>query len=366
MTVTALGAALTRRATQTTLHIAGIDLGNRTSILVDGASATQIPSIISRSGDLARLQAVRAGGGGAGALDPGEYVVQHAGITYYVGALALAQDPTGATSGSADASRYYNGHTLVLLMALVGAAYGGDVRLRLVTGVPPALVTDQPDIKTKIAEAFIGTHYFTFTSSAGTREIAMTVENIVTLMESVAAGAAFGVPGKPCGVLDIGWHTTDLARLDRNGKVVAAHSLASAGMERVGAVLSAQFKRQYGRALAADEIAATFDNYVRGEPTTIYHRGERVVTTEDVRNAIAAVAPVVNGFLATHWGSADGTVAADVACVLAIGGGALFFDQLTIDTDVKRFAAPQEMNARAYAAFAQRVDQAGKWPQRGI
>lgn len=362
-TATTLARHISRREQTALRHIVGVDLGNRTSLLVDGQQATQIPSLISRNGNLAALLSARAGAGATGNLEAGEYVVEHGGITYYAGALALSQDATGATSGSADVSRYYNGTTLISLMALVGATYPGDVRLKVVTGVPPALLDDQPTIKRQISEHLIGNHHFTFHSSAGSRDVLMNVERVLVLAEGAAALAVYGTPNEPCGVLDIGWHTADVAWFDRHSKIVKdkSGSLPGAGMERVGEVLSQSFRRRSGRALQADEIAYILDEYVAGRTATIYHRGKHEITPGDVQEAIRVVTPAIANFLMLKWGGKDGSVAADAAVVLLIGGGPLFFEP-KIDTLVKRFDQPQEQNARAYAAFAGRVEQLGKWP----
>src|SRR6266516_6095073 len=133
-TTLVLGKQLKRRQQEATLHLAGLDPGNNTTILVDETSTVQFSSYIG-SGNLADLLASRGGSGGEGTLQPGEYVLETGGATYYVGDLALRQSKD-ATTARSDPGRYVNGHTLRLLMAAVGAHYADDVRLRLVTGVP--------------------------------------------------------------------------------------------------------------------------------------------------------------------------------------------------------------------------------------
>ncbi|HNP74522.1 MAG TPA: ParM/StbA family protein [Kouleothrix sp.] len=365
-TATPLAQQLRARERTAPLHLVGLDAGNATALLADGAQIIQIPSYIG-SGSLADLLATRGGAGGAAALLPGEVAIEHAGQLFFVGDLALSQS-RDASSARADTARYANGHTLRLLMALVGIAYGGDVRLRIVTGVPPAVMKAQPQIGTQIAESLLGTHYYVFHDLHGRHEIALTIETVAVVMECVATLAALGEPGKPIGVLDIGGHTVDISWFDARGRVVDSRtdSLLGAGVDRVGEILSQQFRSQYGRALRPDEIQQLFQAYLAGEATTIYHRGPRVISADQVHRAIGTVAATINTFLGQRWGGGDGGVAADGAYVLLVGGGARFFPPfIQLDAPVRQSPRPEQDNAQSYAQFAQRIQQRGTWPQPG-
>jgi hypothetical protein len=362
-----LGKQLKRRQQEATLHLAGLDPGNNTTILVDEAGAVQFASYVG-SGNLADLLASRGGSGGEDTLKPGEYVIETGGATYYVGDLALRQSKD-ATTARGDTGRYANGHTLKLLMAAVGARYAGDVRLRLVTGVPAKLFKEQPDLRDRITQALIGEHFFIFHDQRGRHEVMLMVEHVVVQMEGVVALAALGERGKPVGVVDIGGGSTDIGWFDADGRVVD-HRVASLpkGVERVCEVLSQQFRHKHGRELTSQERDAILANYLAGQDTTVYHRGPQVISLRQVRQAIATVRTEIISFLAQHWSiGEDGSVGADGAYVVLIGGGAYYFPDLAIDTELKRPAAPEQANAQAYAALAQRLEARGKWPplQRG-
>lgn len=365
-TATPLAQQLRVRERAAPLRLAGLDAGNATALLADGPQIAQIPSYIG-SGNLDDLLATRGGAGGASALLAGEYAIEHAGQVLFVGELALSQSRDASTA-RADTARYANGHALRLLMALVGIVYGSDVRLKLVTGVPPAVMKAQPQIGSQIAASLVGTHYYTFHDARGARAIALTIEAVAVVMECVATLAALGEAGKPIGVLDIGGHTVDISWFDARGRVVDARtdSLLGAGVDRVGELLSQEFRAQYGRALQPDEIQQVLHAYLADETATIYHRGARTISVDVVRRAVGAVARQINAFLGQRWGTGDGGVAADGAYVLLVGGGARFFPPfLQLDAPLRQSDTPEQDNARSYAQFAARIEQRGTWPQQG-
>jgi hypothetical protein len=89
-----------------------------------------------------------------------------------------------------------------------------------------------------------------------------------------------------------------------------------------------------------------------------------VIALQQVQRTIAIVRGEISSFLAQHWATgADGSVGADGAYVVLIGGGAYYFPDLALDTAVKQPPHPEQANARAYAALAQRLEARGKWPQ---
>lgn len=366
MTVLEMRAATHATEQAIPTRLVGGDFGNATALLVDGGTVVQIPSFIG-SGSLDDLLSSRGGAGNAGSLQAGEYVIEQNGQTWFVGDLALSQT-RNASSARADTARYANGHTLKLLMVLAGAMYRElTVRLKVVTGVPPVVMKEQPGIKAAISSSLLGTHSYIFHDAHGTRSMTLIVEAVAVVMEGVAALATLGESGAPIGLIDIGGYTVDITWFDAQGRVVDSRtqSLTGAGVERIGEIVSAQFRQAHGRLLRAEEIHAILAAFLRGEEATVYHRGAHVVGYAQVGQAIGAVAREINTFLAQHWSlGSDGSVGADGKYVQIIGGGARFLaDLLHVDTERHVPDDPEQINAHSYALFARRIEARGRWPQ---
>lgn len=348
--------------------LVGADLGNATAIAVgpDGKHL-RIPSYLG-IGDLDSLLSARGGSGDVPRLDAGEYVLQLRGVAYYVGNLALEQLGE-ATTGRGDMARYTTGHTLRLLLTLLGTAYGPTAKVRLVTGVPPSVADEQPQIRQQIRQHLVGTHTYRLLSHTGSVDAMMEIEKVAVMSEAQAVYGLYGAPGEPFGILDIGGHTTDIAWFDRSGRIVGerTRSVANVGVSRIGALLSEWFRREYGRRLSEAEQQLALAQYREGEPVVIFHHG-RVVVERGVMAAFGQeVARQINSFLARHWTmGASREVASDAVRVVVIGGGPHYIDvrrDLQIDTEQIVPDAPELANALAYAAAARRIDETQKWPK---
>lgn len=361
--VVSVGRVLRQRSQVAPLHVAGGDFGNETAVLVDGARMLQIPSYMA-VGNLHDLLTSRAGAGGEGTLGPGEYALAYDGLTWFVGQLALEQCDD-ATAERANSGRYTGGHTLRLLMALVGALYDGDVRLRLVTGVPPALMKDQAQIGQDIAESLCGTHSFTIHDHRGSRDVLLVIEHVVTMMEGVATMMTYATPGRPIGLIDIGGYSVDTAFLGADGKILDSRtqSLVGSGVSRLGELISEHVRSQYGRTLRPRERDAVLASYRAGATATIYQRGAQAISYATMRQMCSNIAGRQMAFLAQYWADGDATrVGADAERVIVIGGGAFYFPpHLQIATAVVVPDAPFAANAQAYAAFARRIEARGTW-----
>lgn len=344
--------------------IGGADLGNSTSLYKTGETVVQIPSFVG-VGNLDDLLNARLGSGGNGALKSGEYAVEHGGICYFVGQLAVDQLADASTQRG-DYNRYANGHTLLLLMALVAAAHPGldSVKVRLVTGLPIKLFKERPSLKNEVRTALEGTHFYTFHDVRGSRSIALEIEAVGVVMEGLAAAKAFGEKGKPMLVVDIGGGSFDIAFINTDGEVVEMRSgsLMDNGSERVGEMMSAEFRRQYGRALTPNEIETALRNYLQHKETTIYESGERVITVANVQRAIDTVAAAGDSFLSRKLGPRPGS---DAAMAFVIGGAARYIKP-KLHCVVHSPEAPERTNVEAYAAFAERAEANGAWPKKAV
>lgn len=353
---------INRQIADAQTFIAGADLGNCTSLYKTGNIVVQLPSYVG-IGNLDDLLSTRLGSGSAGGLKAGEYAVECGGATFFVGDLAIVQ-ATGATTQRGDSNRYANGHTLILLMALVGVAHPAltSVRLRLVTGLPIKTFRDRPALKADVRHTLEGVHFFTFHDANGSRSMCLEVEAVGVVMEGLGAARAFGATGKPMVVVDIGGDSFDVAFIDAHGEVIdiRSGSLMHNGSERIGELLSSGFHRQFGRDLTPPEVEATLRNYLSGWDTTIYEAGECSIEVSAVQRAIDTVTAAGNSFLSQKLGPRPGS---DAAEALVIGGAARYIKP-ALSCPVTIPAAPERTNVEAYVVFAQRAEANNAWPKK--
>jgi hypothetical protein len=197
------------------MDVAGFDPGTSVATLVtdtwgDGQAPRGVFSLPSSvgSGSLQRVLNGRRGAG-HGALEAHEHALEVEGVGYFVGQLAQAESDD-ATNQRGDNRRYYNGHTLRLLLALCGAAFREQLTatLRVVTGVPVAVYQETPDIEQCIAHSLLGAHRYRHNGQGRT----LVVEAVRVMQEGAAAALTLGKIGaKSIGILDTGGRTTDIA-----------------------------------------------------------------------------------------------------------------------------------------------------------
>lgn len=346
--------------------IIGFDAGNSEATLTTqvsgkGTSLT-IPSYLG-SGNLSELLRVR-GGAGAEALDSGEYVLEYGGRSSFVGQLALEQ-ARDSSSARGDVARYWNGHTLRLLLALCGGCLKpATMAVAVVTGLPVA-VWSKETVK-KVQQSLVGTHKFTLNGRART----LVVESVMVMMEGAGALAAHGAAGDvPQAVIDVGGRTTDLFWAQGMKPDVSRCAGLPIGIEQAGDQLCADFVRMHDRELRRTELRGVFRAHAgSGTTPAIFASGKPVLLNGEVGAAIDAVADAVASFVATTWRSSErGSVAGEAARVLLIGGGAHYLaDQLRAlipHLEVPR--NPELANAQGYLAVGLQIPESGWARLRG-
>lgn len=346
--------------------VVGLDAGNSEATLTTAGSskgtAATIPSYIG-TGTLGELERIRGGMGADRTLQPGEYTLEIDGRSYFVGNLALEQtDDAGSARG--DVSRYWNGHTLRLLLTLAGALLKNESAVRVVTGLPVE-VWSKEAVK-KVQQSLVGTHRYTWNG----RPRALTVEGVMVMMEGAGALATSGtVEDVPQAVIDVGGRTTDLFWAQGMKPIRTACKGHAAGVEKAADLLTGAFERKHGRPLKHRELRNTLRAYAEGsEPAPIYVNGARVELNGQVSTAIRTVGDEIASFVARTWRSGEtGGVAADAARVLLIGGGAHYFapqlQQLIPHLTVPR--QPELANAQGYLAVGLQVPEASWARLRG-
>lgn len=346
-------------------YIAGFDPGNRTTLLSvtdDAFAEVCIPSFVGR-GDLDTLLAARGAGGGKGTLGAGEYAITVDSDTFFVGDLAIHQSGN-ATNACGDMGRYARGHTRLLLLAIVGATFRRSVKLRLVTGVPPMVRKNNPEVERSIKESLQGVHYYTFHDQLGSVSIMLEVEAVVLSLEGVAAAMLEAKAGQPTGVVDIGEFSVDAAVIDEKGAIIAYRTgtLANGGTAALADRISSAFQHTHGRALDAKERQRVLDSTIAETPVVINFRGQKVIDPAALHAAASATARDINAWLAPLWAT-TGTVGGDLGTVVVVGGGAYHLAKLLqVDAHMHVPDEPEFANVRAYRGIAQMVEDKQRWP----
>ena len=351
-------------------HVVGFDPGTSVATLVtqswaDGSTplgTLSIPSFIG-SGNLSRVLNGRRGAG-QGRLDANEHAVELDGVTYFVGQLAQVESDD-ATNQRGDNRRYYNSHSLVLLLALCGALFHeGEVpALGVVTGVPIAVYQETPDIQDKVQKSLLGTHQYCYNGKQRT----VTVNAVRVMQEGAAAALTLGKIGsKSIGIIDSGGRTTDVAVIS-GGKVVTSRSgSVSKGVEDIGDELSSVFQRAHGRPLKDEERQAVLQAYAgQTEQPALYARGQAVQLNGEVARAARKVGEDIANYIGRIWRVGEtGEVASDLAEVVYIGGGAYYFQSVVgaqLNTVVRRTTTPELDNARGYKIFGDYLEKKQAW-----
>jgi hypothetical protein len=337
--------------------VVGFDPGNSEATLTfPGPKALRksltIPSYVG-SGALAELGRIR-GGAGKATLERHEYVLEHGDRSSFVGELALEQS-ADATAARGDINRYWNGHTLKLLLVLAGTAFREtELTLRVVTGLPVQVW--RPETRKHVQSSLLGRHEFKLN---GQRRV-ITVDAMMTMMEGAGALAELGLPDAvPQAVIDVGGRTADLFWINGQKPVLPRCKGEAIGVEKIADELQARFERQHGRPLSPSETRSILRAYAGGQPLpTVFVDGKPVTVNGEVPTAIEGVADELKTFIAQTWRSGEqGKVAAEAAKVLLVGGGAYYFADAVrgIIRHVEVPREPEIQNARGYQSVGLRL-----------
>lgn len=300
--------------------ILGFDPGNSETTLTWRSGAIvkhlTIPSFIG-SGRMEELRRVRSATSGAG-LQKDEIVLVHRGISYFIGQLAI-EESRDASAARNDVSRYWNGHTLRLLLALAAQANISNT-VRVMTGLPVSAWTTEN--KRLIQRSLIGEHRYVVNG----KERTLTIDAVGVMMEGAAVLASYPPADVPQAVIDIGGRTTDLFWSHGVRPVAQNCSAVEIGVERAADILRQETTEVYQRDLNPQETRAILRSHVTGEaPPRIFNRGKELVLNGSVGAAVSAVGGQIISYVTQQWGDQRGATASEAARVILIGGGAYYF-----------------------------------------
>jgi hypothetical protein len=337
----------------------GGDFGCGDSTLVTGpGTSLTIPSYVA-VGSQAELQRIRGGSRSLSPLGDDEYILEHAGRTYFVGRLAYDQG-TNASNARDDISRYWNGHTLRLLLTLVGASYNADhVRLRLVTGLPVIVWT--PENVVRVQQSLMGTHTFKLNG----RERQVTVTSVLVMMEGAGALARYGSDENvPQGVLDCGTRTLDLFQAQGMDPILERCDGRPIGVDRIADEIQRWFEDEHKRPLTVRELRDVLRSHVEGRShAPIFTEQGQVVINGEVGRIIDGIAEELISFISQKWSVGQrGQVASNLSQIIFVGGGAYYFGP-HIKRLLPRVVVPDQpelANAVGYYEVAIALDE-GDW-----
>jgi actin-like protein/actin family MreB-like protein len=318
------------------MHIIGFDAGNSETTLAwrSGAATRHVtaPSFIG-TGRIERVQRIRSGVESDG-LQKDEIVLHYDGMAHFIGRLAI-EESRDASAARNDVGRYWNGHTLRLLLALAAQAnISGPVRL--VTGLPVSAWTAEN--KRLVQHSLIGEYCY----AVNGKERRLAIEAVGVMMEGAAALAGYeAAPDLPQAVIDVGGRTTDLFWAQGVRPIAQRCSAEEIGVERAGDLLREGILETHQRDLRPQEVRDQLHGYITGKPSRVFHNGKELVLNGAVTSAVETVGRQLVSYVARQWGDDRGAVASEAARILLIGGGAYYF------ADVLKAAIPHLETARA-------------------
>jgi hypothetical protein len=345
--------------------ILGGDFGNsETSVAYRKGRGVQhltFPSYLG-SGNYAELIRVRRGAGGTGDLEEDEFALSHRGANLFVGRLALEQ-ARDATTGRGNAARYSNGHTLRLLLTACAKLFREDVTIRLITGLPVGLFSEEE--KARVRASLCGTHTVVFNG----RERTIVVEAVGVMMEGAAVLHDVALEAVNQCVIDIGGGSTDLfwanGRKPRYERCVGYGE----GVEKIGEHLraSVQAISGVGRRLSDDELRRVLRAYAERQSLPPLHtRGKPLTINGELEAAVRAVGEELSTFVGRAWADADG-VASSAAYARLIGGGAYYLKPI-LKGAIPHLSVPEHperANAVAYLAIGEAASEEAWARNRG-
>ncbi len=294
----------------------------------------------------------------AAILNQRAHTIQFGGQSYYVGNLAIDQNPNAEIAdltSRGDVSRYWSERNLAMLLATSGtlirdAEYG----LAVVTNLPIA-THNETNVKS-VKVALDGDHVFYLDGVKRTCHV--TVKK--TVMEGAGANIAFGPGGqKKIGVVDIGGRTTDAYLVVGQLPVQDMCKSFDVGVESAFDALVTAFESEFSYPLSASDARLVQECYVHGKRydtiATIANAEVDPKRIDDlVDEILRGTGKQITSFLKRVWSSSMATdvVVSDAQMVLLIGGGAYYFEVDIKPLFRKRLSVPQSPEFANAAGFA--------------
>lgn len=292
-------------------------------------------------------------------LNQRAHTIQINGKSYYVGNLAIEQNPNteiADLTSRGDVSRYWLAdRNLAMLLATSGTLIRDpEYGLAVVANLP---IATHNEVNTKaVKSALDGDHVFYLDGVKRTCHV--TVKK--TVMEGAGANIAFGPGGQTkVGVVDIGGRTTDAYLVTGQVPVMDMCKSLDVGVESAFDALASAFEDEFRYPLSASDARLVQECYVHGKrydtiATITNAEVDPGRVDELVDEILRSTGKQITAFLKRVWSSSMATdvVVSDTKTILLIGGGAYYFE-----TDLKplfrrRLSVPQSPEFANAAGFA--------------
>jgi hypothetical protein len=282
---------------------------------------------------------------------------EHQERDLFVGDLAIKQagnTTMDVLTGRGQMQRYWNHHSLALLLATSGALISDtEYGLAVVTNVPVASHTET-NIK-RVKAALEGD--FNFTLDGRKRTAHVTVKK--TIMEGASVNILHGDKVSKIGVVDIGGRSTDVYMIDGLAPVGDQCKSFEIGVETASGRIKNRFEEQFDHPISVADTRSLMYTYLSGKRyqdiPSIANSG---VSDAHVERLVYTILHEVGQDIVSQirgaWNQSfkSGAVAGDVSTIYAIGGGAYYFERELKDLFGRRLIVPkQPERINAYGCF---------------
>jgi hypothetical protein len=344
--------------------LVGADFGQSESTFASaggkgGFKVVTFPSMVG-TGQWEDLWRLRQGAGPESAKGD-DMVVAFEGVEYFVGSLALEQSGD-ATTERGNPQRYFNGHSLRLLLAYAGRYLSDNAVIRVVTGMPIEVWTKE---RVRLVQlSLCGRHEFEYRGKSRT----LVVDAVGVLMEGRAILHDVCHEEVPQVCLDIGGGSFDIFYAIGNNVIREKCKGTMVGVEKIGVLIS-RAAEAMGRPLEPFETRALIRAYgTKTEMPAIFVDGAKWMGAQnEVASAVARVSDELTHFASVVLGKARGRVAGEAPHVRLVGGGYYYFYKGFKDLipHLRVPAMPENQNAISYYLVAQSTSDLGWSKSRG-
>lgn len=326
-----------------------IDAGFGRTKATDGKTTCDFPSLV------AAYRPVRFVSGMESKTDPtGRMILEHEADRYYIGSAAARQ---GIAQSTIDKERAVSTEGKLLSLAAMGILAAEEVEhVNLVAGLP---VSHYSGLKNRYYTAMKQTHRFNLLKLTGEveKQCVINVVNLKIIPQPL--GTLFNMllsetggieraqlAGENVGIIDIGYHTADLARADSLEFIDRKSASYPLGLFGAYSELSESINQEFGIEAAPEsleEVMRTGYISIGGKSVGVQH-----LINQALKAAGAQIASKVKSLWPDRWQLNR--------IIITGGGGATLYNQLiaNLDEPAELVEAAIYANVRGYYKLAAR------------
>jgi hypothetical protein len=264
----------------------------------------------------------------------------------FVGELAVKQSGNttmDVLTGRGQMQRYWDYRTLALLLVTSGTLISDtEYSLAVVTNIPVASHTTT-NVK-RVKGALEGDYDFVLDGRKRTAHIAIKK----TIMEGAGANILYGDGKSKMAVVDIGGRSTDIYMVDGLAPVQEMCKSFDVGVETASDRIKNRFEEQFDHPISVHDTRSVMLAYLNSKRyldiPSVLNAGVREGEVERlVRTTLHEVGQDIISRIRGVWNQSfkSSAVAGDVSQIVAIGGGAYYFQAELTDIFARRLRVPQ-------------------------